>query len=120
MNFSMISQYQTVIKPEDVEAKSMQTENEKLFEKTFNDKDSDEVLKTTPNKEIIQNYTKNIIITSKMEKEAPIIALVYIERLILSSGLGITNKNWRKIILIALIIANKIWDDESFENENFA
>lgn len=55
-----------------------------------------------------------------MEKEVPILALVYIERIILKSGFGITGKNWRKIIFTALIMASKTWDDESFENENFA
>ena len=55
-----------------------------------------------------------------MEKEASIAALIYIERLLLRSGFSITNKNWRKITFTSLIMANKIWDDESFENENFA
>jgi len=55
-----------------------------------------------------------------MEKEVPILALVYIERLLLNSGFGLTGRNWRKITLTSLIIASKIWDDESFENDNFA
>ena len=55
-----------------------------------------------------------------MEKEIPIICLVYIERLLIKSGFGLTSSNWRSIILTALIMASKIWDDESFENENFA
>ena len=55
-----------------------------------------------------------------MEKEAPIISLVYIERLLIRSGFGLTPKNWRRITFTALILSSKIWDDESFENENFA
>ena len=55
-----------------------------------------------------------------MEKEVPIIALVYIERLLIKSGFGLNKKNWRRITLTALIMGSKIWDDESFENENFA
>ena len=55
-----------------------------------------------------------------MEKETPIIALVYIERLLLKSGLGLTGQNWRRIAITALIMASKTWDDESFENENFS
>ena len=55
-----------------------------------------------------------------MEKEIPILALVYIERLLLKSGFGLTGKNWRKITFTALVMASKIWDDESFENENFS
>lgn len=55
-----------------------------------------------------------------MEKEVPIIALIYIERLLLKSGFGLDIKNWRRITFTALILGSKIWDDESFENENFA
>jgi hypothetical protein len=32
----------------------------------------------------------------------------------------VTSCNWRVLVFIALILANKIWDDESFENENFS
>ena len=77
-------------------------------------------MKQTPTKEMIQNFCKNILSTSKMEKEIPIISLVYIERLIIRSGMGLCGANWRKILFISLVMASKIWDDESFENENFA
>jgi len=55
-----------------------------------------------------------------MEKEAPIISLVYLERLLIKSSFGLTPKNWRRIAFTALILASKIWDDESFENEHFS
>lgn len=64
-----------------------------------------------------------------MEKEVTIICLVYIERLLIKTGLGLEPGNWRKVTFTALvlniflllkIIASKIWDDESFENDNFA
>lgn len=120
MNFSMISVYQAVVRAEDSQGQAKESENLKLFNATFNEESSDSLSVELPNTEIIQNYCKNIIITSKMEKEIPIIALVYIERLLLASGFGVTCTNWRRITLISMIIASKIWDDESFENENFA
>lgn len=55
-----------------------------------------------------------------MEKEAVIICLIYLERLIIKDEFQITSYNWRLILLICLILANKIWDDESFENDNFS
>ena len=55
-----------------------------------------------------------------MEKEIPIVALVYIERILVKSQQGIYNNNWRKLLITAMILASKVWDDESFENENFA
>ena len=55
-----------------------------------------------------------------MEKEIPIITLIYVERLLIKSGFSLSCKNWRKIIITAMIMASKIWDDESFENDNFS
>lgn len=55
-----------------------------------------------------------------MEKEVAIICLVYIERLLVMTGFYLLPNNWRKITLASLVIASKIWDDESFENNNFS
>ena len=73
-----------------------------------------------PTVEVISNYCKNILLTAKMEKEVVIVCLVYIDRLLVKSGFCLNLKNWRKIVFSALVIGSKIWDDESFENNNFA
>jgi len=73
-----------------------------------------------PTVEVISNYCKNILLTSKMEKEVVIVSLVYVERLLVKSGMALNIKNWRKITFAALVLGSKIWDDESFENNNFA
>ncbi|KAM3142118.1 hypothetical protein pb186bvf_005772 [Paramecium bursaria] len=92
-------------------------ETRNLYIKTYTDTQSEQVI---PSIEVISNYCKNIIITSKMEKEVTIVCLVYIERLLLSSGYSLEPQTWRRILFISLVIASKIWDDESFENDNFA
>ncbi len=55
-----------------------------------------------------------------MEKEVTIICLVYIERLLTNTGFTIAPINWRRITFTSLILASKIWDDESYENDNFS
>ncbi len=60
-----------------------------------------------------------MLLTAQMEKEIPILSLVYIERLIINSGFYVTPTNWRRISFAALMVASKIWDDESFENDSF-
>ncbi len=55
-----------------------------------------------------------------MEKEVVIVSLVYVERLLLKAGFGLDIKNWKKITFASLVLGSKIWDDESFENNNFA
>ena len=54
-----------------------------------------------------------------MEKEIPILCLVYIERLLMKTGLLINYSNWKRLTLISLILASKIWDDDSLENVHF-
>lgn len=54
-----------------------------------------------------------------MEKEIPLMALVYIERFMSSTGMLLNHWNWRRIVLIVLIIASKVWDDDSLENIHF-
>jgi hypothetical protein len=94
------------------------------FDEAFKDRVSSQELEQNrtvmPPKETLANYCKNIIQTSKMEREVPIVCLVYIERLILGSRCYLTPNNWRRIVFCALILASKIWDDESYENQHFA
>ena len=43
-----------------------------------------------------------------MEKEIPILSLVYVERLIINSGFYVTPVNWRKITFGALMVSSKV------------
>ena len=54
-----------------------------------------------------------------MEKEIPILCLVYIERFLTKTGLLMNHANWKRITLISLLLASKIWDDDSLENVHF-
>jgi hypothetical protein len=54
-----------------------------------------------------------------MENEAPIIALVYIERILQKTGMLVNKFNWKRILLVCLCVASKVWDDDSLENVHF-
>lgn len=72
-----------------------------------------------PSYELVYKYCKYVVVSAKMEKEIPILALVYLERLIMRTGILMNNLNWRRLILTTLCVASKIWDDDSLENEHF-
>ena len=55
-----------------------------------------------------------------MEKEVIVLSLIYIERYIFNTGLLLTSRNWRRILLTSMIISSKLWDDNSFENGHFS
>jgi len=68
----------------------------------------------------IYNYTKNVLIRSKMEKEVAVICLVYLNRLASKSGLRLSAGNWKRALFTSMLLASKVWDDDSYENKNFA
>lgn len=72
-----------------------------------------------PTAQIISEYCKYVTISSKMENETPIIALVYIERLLRKSNILINRFNWKRLVLTCLCVASKVWDDDSLENVHF-
>lgn len=72
-----------------------------------------------PTVEEIAAYCKYVTLSSKMENEIPVIALVYIERLLTKTGVLINKYNWKRFILVCLCVASKVWDDDSLENIHF-
>lgn len=72
-----------------------------------------------PSLEEMYYFCKYVIITGRMEKEIPILCMVYIERFLTKTGLLMNWSNWRRLTLISLILASKIWDDDSLENVHF-
>jgi len=61
-----------------------------------------------PTEEEIYKFCKKILVYSKMEKEMPIIALIYIEKLMIRSRLLMNELNWRRFVFIALVIGSKV------------
>ena len=72
-----------------------------------------------PSEDDIAAYCKYVTVASKMESEIPVIAMIYIERLLNKTGILINKYNWRRLLLTCLCIASKIWDDDSLENQHF-
>ena len=72
-----------------------------------------------PTIEELYYYCKYVIISGRMEKEIPILCLVYIERFLTKTGLLMNHANWKRVTLISLLLASKIWDDDSLENVHF-
>ena len=72
-----------------------------------------------PTLEELYYYYKYVIISGRMEKEIPILCLVYLERFLTKTGVLINHANWKRLSLICLLLASKIWDDDSLENVHF-
>jgi len=72
-----------------------------------------------PSEREVYKFCKKLLIYGKMEKEVSIVALIYIEKVIIKTGLLMNELNWRHFLFTALVLASKVWDDQSFENIHF-
>ena len=46
--------------------------------------------------------------------------LVYVERFEAVSGVALTPDNWQRLAVTCMMLASKVWDDDSYENDEFA
>jgi hypothetical protein len=56
---------------------------------------------------------------AQFSPECNVISLVYINRLMAFSGIMLHSKNWRPLLLSALLLAQKVWDDKCLANVDF-
>jgi len=69
--------------------------------------------------ETIYRYIKSIFDLAKFTPECNILALVVVNRLVAKNTLAILSGNWRLIVLSALLLAQKVWDDRCLANADF-
>jgi len=84
---------------------------------------SDEMIRGSegrlPTVDEIYEYTSIIYQRAKFSPECNIIALVYMNRVIALSGMPLGENNWRPAVLVAMILAQKVWDDKSLRASSF-
>lgn len=102
-----------------IEKEMKELKSRTKFDQAFEDNKS-ELTGELPTLESIVDFISNVILSCKIIRQGIIISLVYLERLIENALVGLSKSNWRRLVLISLILGSKIWDDESFENHNFA
>jgi len=73
-----------------------------------------------PSIDEIYMFINSIFVRARFSPECNIIGLVYINRVIANASIPLHRANWRPLILAALILAQKIWDDKCLATSNFA
>lgn len=79
-----------------------------------------EATSNTPSLDDISEFIEALFNCAQFSIECCILSLIYINRVIALTGLSINPKNWRPLILVSLMIAQKVWDDKYLCNADFA
>jgi len=77
-------------------------------------------VRSVPSKWDIYGFLRDVMVNFRMEPEVSVVTLFYLDRFSELSGVAITPDNWRRLVITAMMLASKVWNDESFENIEFA
>jgi len=75
--------------------------------------------KNDPPNNYIYRYIKNLFVSAQLTAECAIISLIYIERLLVCADICLQPTNWKRIVLGAILLASKVWDDQAVWNVDY-
>lgn len=73
-----------------------------------------------PSADAVFHWLALILTKTQVCVEVALVAVLYIKRLMHKSGTKLTNRNWRSLLSVSMLIAGKVWDDLSMVNKDFA
>ncbi|CAJ0941530.1 unnamed protein product, partial [Mesorhabditis belari] len=78
-----------------------------------------EVVTRDPDHRQIYRFVRTLFHSAQLTAECAIITLVYIERLLNYAEMDLCPSNWRRVVLGAIMLASKVWDDQAVWNVDY-
>ncbi|XP_061686695.1 cyclin-Y-like protein 1 isoform X2 [Syngnathoides biaculeatus] len=83
------------------------------------EKVADDYSAVNPEHKLIYRFIRTLFSSAQLTAECAIVTLVYLERLLTYAEMDICPSNWKRIVLGAILLASKVWDDQAVWNVDY-